>query len=209
MGWILVLALIAGYLWGATKLVKNTQPYWKKALLVVTAILIPTADAVYGRIKLKQMCEAEGGLHIYRVVEGVEGFDDPRWSPLDEWIVKYGYRFIEGREPNGKPSRLSLQPDGKILREVDISPVSKYAFEARLGDVRDVYYRVESRVVEKRSSEILARHVNIGYAGGWFERFVSGLYAATGNAESCGSTVNPSELITKILKPYDKKIERK
>lgn len=201
MGGLLVLALIAGYIWMATKLVKNTQPYWRKALIALAAILIPTADAVYGRIKLKQMCEAEGGLHIYRVVEGIEGFDYPRMSPNEEWLTKYGYRFIEGDQSNGIRTRLSLQPDGKIIREVDILPMSKYAFEVRLGDVRDVYYRAESRVVEKRSSEILARHVNIGYAGGWFERFASGLYAATGNAGSCGSTVYPSELITKTLKP--------
>lgn len=201
MGGLLVLALIAGYIWGVSKLFKRVGPLWAKVLLVVAAILIPTADAVYGRIKLKQMCEAEGGLHIYRMVEGVEGFDYPTMEPNDEWITKYGYRFVEGEEVGGKRSRVSLLPDGKTTREVDVSPMSKYAFEVRLGDVRDIYFRTESRVIEKGSSEILARYVNIGYAGGWFERFVNGLYAATGNAGSCGLTVYPSELITKTLKP--------
>ncbi|WP_418647611.1 hypothetical protein ACNQFN_22375 [Thauera butanivorans] len=201
MGGLLVLALIAGYVWGAAKLFKRVGPYWAKALVVIAAILIPTADAVYGRIKLKQMCEAEGGLHIYRVVEGVEGFDYPSMTPIDEWIKKYGYHFIEGEALGGKRSRIRLQPDGKIVREVGVIPIAKYAYEVDKGDVRDTFLRIESRVVEKGSSEILARYVNIGYSGGWFERFVNGLYAATGNAGSCGPTVYPSELITKTLKP--------
>jgi hypothetical protein len=125
MGGLLVLALIAGYIWGAAKLFKHVGPYWAKALVVVAAILIPTADAVYGRIKLKQMCEAEGGLHIYRVVEGAEGFDALSLGPDDEWILKYGYRFVEGDEINGKKSRLSLQPDGKVVREVGVTPITE------------------------------------------------------------------------------------
>lgn len=203
MGGLLVLALIAGYVWGTFKLCKHAQPYWKNALIVIAAILIPTADAVYGRIKLKQMCEAEGGLHIYRVVEGVEGFDFSHMSPNEEWLTNYGYRFIEGDQSNGKRTRLSIQPDGKILQEVGVTPIAKYAYELDQGEARDTFSRTESRVVEKRSSEILARHVNIRYAGGWFERFVSGLYAATGNAGSCGSIVYPSELITKTLKSIE------
>lgn len=201
MGGLLVLALIAGYIWGVKKLFKRIDPYWAKALVVVAAILIPTADAGYGRIKLKHMCDAEGGLHIYRVVKGVEGFDDSSGRPLDEWILKYGYRFVEGVEPGGKHSRLAQQPDGKIVREVGVTPVSEYVFELQVGNVQDVYYHTESRIVVRSSREVLSRAVNIGYAGGWFERFVGGLYAATGNAGSCGPMIFPSEFITKTLNP--------
>jgi hypothetical protein len=201
MGGLLVLALIAGYIWGAAKLFKRVGPYWAKALVVIAAILLPTADAVYGRIKLKQMCEAEGGLHIYRVVEGGEGFDDPRTAPYDDWITKYGYRVVEGDELNGKESRLSLLPDGSILRETGISPSSKYIYELDKGDYRDTYHRIESRVRVRDSGEVLSRAINIRYAGGWFERFVGGLYASTGNAGSCGPIIYSDELITKTLKP--------
>lgn len=77
MGGLLVLVLIGLYVWGAYKIVRRTPPIWAKALVVIAAVLIPTADAVYGRYKLKQICAAEGGLRIYRVVEGVAGFDNP------------------------------------------------------------------------------------------------------------------------------------
>lgn len=201
MGGLLVLVLIGSYVWGATKLFKRTGTHWAKALIVVTAVLIPTADAVYGRIKLKQMCEAEGGLHIYRVVEGVEGFDDPESRPTEGWLTKHGYRFVEGREPSGKRSRLSLNPDGTILREVDITPKSNFQYDMALGNPRDIYVRIEQSVRVSNSGEILGRSVNISYAGGWFERFVNGLYAARGTAGTCGANVPNTELITKTINP--------
>lgn len=201
MGGLLVLALIAGYVWGAAKLFKRVGPSWAKALVVVAAILIPTADAVYGRIKLKHMCEAEGGLHVYRVVEGAEGFDYPIMTPNDEWITKYGYLFVEGEELSGKRSRVSLQPDGKIVRAVGVTPIAKYVYELDKGDVRDTFQRIESRVLARDSGEVLGRVVNISYAGGWFERFVNGLYAARGTAGRCGPDILITELVTKTLKP--------
>ncbi len=204
MGGLLVIALIAGYVWGAFKLCKHAQPYWKKALVVIAAILIPTADAVYGRIKLKQMCEAEGGLHIYRVAEGVEGFDDPSGRPLEEWITQYGYHVIEGTELSGKHSRLSLQTDGKIIREVGVTPTTEYIYERNRGDSQDIFDRNGSHIRVRGTGEILSHYINISYAGGWFERFVAALYAQRGNGGNCGPIVSKHELITKTLKPINR-----
>lgn len=201
MGGLLVLALIGGYVWGATKLFKRASTYWAKALIVAIAILIPTADAVYGRIKLKQMCKAEGGLHIYRVVEEVKGFDDPSGPPSDEWITQYGYRVVEGTELGGKRSRLTLQSDGKINREEGITPMTEYIYEMDKGDSREVYLRSGSHIRARSTGEVLARDVNINYAGGWFERFVNGLYAARGTAGTCGPIVPIHKLIFSTLKP--------
>lgn len=201
MGGLLVLALIAGYIWCAAKLFKHAGSYWAKALVVAAVILIPTADAVYGRIKLRQMCEAEGGLHIYRVVEGVEGFDALSLGPDDEWILKHGYRFVEGVELGGKRSRVSLQPDGKTVREVGVTPITEYIFEWDEGDSRDVFDRSGTHIRVRSTGEILSRYVNINYAGGWFERFVNGLYASRGTAGTCGPVVSVHELVAKTLKP--------
>lgn len=203
MGGLLVLVLIGTYVWGATKLFKRAGTYWAKALIVVVAILIPMADAVYGRIKLKQMCKAEGGLHIYRVVEGVEGFDDPSMAPYDEWIVKYGYRVVEGAELGGKPSRLVQLSDGNIFREIGITPTTEYIYEIEKGNSRNTFDRDGSHIRIRSTGEILSREVNISYAGGWFERFVNGLYAARGTAGTCGPVVSKHELITKTLKPIN------
>lgn len=201
MGEVLILALIAGYIWVVAAFFKRVGPYWAKALVVVAALLLPTADTVYGRMKLKQMCEAESGLHVYRVIENAEGFDYPIMTPNDEWITKYGYHFIEGEELSGKRSRVSLQPNGKIVREKEVTPIAKYVFELDKGDVRDTFQRIESRLVARDSGEVLARVVNMSYAGGWFERLVNGLYAARGTARRCGPDILITELVTKTLKP--------
>src|SRR3989304_2288943 len=117
---LLVLFLLGAsvWVWVAYKVVRRIKPNWGKALAVAVFVLIPTADAVYGRIKLKQLCEAEGGVKIYRTVEGVEGFYGFPMSPAPEWLTKHGYRFLEGTDyPDGKPMRMKLGPDGKVIEE--------------------------------------------------------------------------------------------
>ena len=201
MGGLLVLAIIPAYVWVVYKSISRVNPKWGKALLILVFALVPTADAIYGRIRLQQMCAAEGGLKIYRVVEGVEGFDEPSSRPDDEWILKYGYRFVEGEELGGERSRISLQPDGKIVRDVGVTPIAEYIFEWDKGNSRDVFDRSGTHIRIRSTSEILSRYVNINYAGGWFERFVSGLYASRGTAGMCGPVVSLHEIVTKTLKP--------
>jgi hypothetical protein len=200
MGGLLVLFLIGLYIWIAFKIVRHTRPLWGKGLIIVAAILIPTADAVYGRYKLKEMCAAEGGLRIYRVVEGVAGFDNPRSEPIEQWLRREGYKFIEGEELSGKRSRLSLRPDGTVFREVGVTPISEYVYGDTLGKSDDVFLRIEKSIRVRSTGEVLSRAVNISYAGGWFERFVAGIYAARGTAGICGPDIYITELVTKTLK---------
>lgn len=201
MGGLLILFLIGLYVWGTYKIVRRTPPQWGKALIVIAALLIPTADAVYGRYKLGEMCAAEGGLHIYRVVEDVAGFDNPKFQPDEGWLTANGYKFVEGEELSGKRSRLSRRPDGTFLREEGITPISEYVFEYELGDAKDIFIRIEKRIRVKATGEILSRAVNFSYAGGWFERFVAGLYAARGTAGPCGPSIDITQLISQTLKP--------
>jgi hypothetical protein len=56
MGGLLVLVLVGLYLWIAYVAVRKVPKVWGKALALVVVVLIPTADAVYGRIKLKHLC---------------------------------------------------------------------------------------------------------------------------------------------------------
>ena len=200
MGGLLVLALIAGYVWITSIVCKCVRPYWGKALVIIIAILIPTADGIYGRIKLKQMCKTEGGLHIYRVVEGVEGFYYPKFSPDKFWLSKAGYKFVEGKDN----TRLSLQPDGTYLLQKDVVPISKYVYDFHnTGDpLKDIFNRTDFFIRARDTGEIMGNLIYINYAGGWFERFIAGLYAARGSGGSCGSDIDPvSGLVTTVLKP--------
>lgn len=201
MGGLLLLFLIGLYFWAAYKIVRYARPVWGKALIVLAALLIPTADAVYGRYKLKEMCAAEGGLRINQVVEGVTGFDDPKSRPDESWIGTGKFRFVEGKELSGKRSRLSVQPDGTYLREVGITPISEYVYEVERGGDKDIYYKTEQRIRVKTNGEILGRYIDFNYAGGWFERFVSGIYAGRGTAGTCGPFIYKTELVSQIIKP--------
>ena len=184
------------------KVLKRVKPYWGKALVIVIALLIPTADAMYGRHKLKRLCAQEGGLHIYRVVEGVKGFESPSIRPDKGWLGIGKYQFMEGEDSPGKYSRLSLRPDGTYLREVDITPVSEYVYEYIPGGIKNIYSKAEQRVYVRATGEVLGRYVNIYYAGGWVERAINGLYAAHGNSGMCEPHFMHSEdFILKVLKP--------
>lgn len=204
MGGLFILFLLGLYIWGAYKIVRWIRPVWGKAFVVVAVLLIPTADAVYGRIRLKHMCEAEGGLKIYKTVEGVEGFRDGRSRPEEEWITKYGYRFVEGEGANGTPARVSRQANGTIIMENNVTPISKFAFEHSGGDFARGYAQDEIRVRDLATNEILARNLNISYQGGWVERFVASVYAARGFAGACqegGAWISPTKIVSETLKP--------
>jgi len=195
------LVLIGGYIWIVSKIRKRVHPYWGKVLVVVVAILIPTADHMYGKIKLWQMCNSEGGLHIYRVVEGVDGLYLPFRTGGDSWwLEKQGYKFIEERgEVDGTYDRISLQPDGTYLHEKGVAPISKYAYESSgIVDINETFSRIDKFVRVRDTGEILSRFTDIYYAGGWFSR----LYRSVGmSGGSCKQNVRLDELITKTLKP--------
>lgn len=203
MGGLLVLFLLGFYVWGAYKIVRWIKPVWGKALVLVAVLLIPTADAVYGRIKLKQMCETEGGLKIFRIAEGVEGFYVTH-RPETEWLTKYGYKFVEGQDTGGKLVRLSLGPNGKIVEERDVQLKSRYGFEYSGKNFGAGYARGESVIRDLQTKEVLARNVNLSYEGGWIERFVAGIFSAKGFSGACQSGVNriwPDQIVNQTLKP--------
>jgi hypothetical protein len=202
---LLVLLLLGVYLWVAYKVVRRINPNWGKALAVAVFVLIPTADAVYGRIKLKQLCEAEGGVRIYRTVEGVEGFYDERWSPDPEWLTNYGFRFLEGKGPDGNSLRIKLGPDRKVFEERNVVPESRYQYEYSGAEFGNGYFRGESRIRDLQTKEILSRYVDIIYQGGWAERFLS-YDGGPGFAAFCKDVTDQSPighggLISRTLKP--------
>jgi hypothetical protein len=200
MGGLLVLALIAGYIWVATKLVKSVQPYWEKALIVIAAILIPTADAVYGRIKLRQMCQAEGGLHTYRVVEGVDGFRDET-SSLDYWVKEQGYRFIEDRlVSSGTTNRYSRQLDGSIVEEKHVLPKSQFQLRNVYPDENKFFSRHGFQIEEIATGEVLSMHTWLTFNGGWAERLTAKFSdAGGGNVARCPNVPSRLDAINRLV----------
>ena len=134
MAGLYVLFVIWLYFWLIKKWYRRSPPGWKKKMVIIAAILIPTTDAVVGRYWLDHLCDTEGGMKIYRVVENVEGFRGGQDFYLDLYFNNYLY--LEG---NGSPygtggglyltKRWSRQADGTVKKEENVTPISPYAYK--------------------------------------------------------------------------------
>lgn len=191
MGGLAVLFLLGLYLVLAVVAIIIVKPLWAKGLVLLVALLIPTADAVYGRYKLKQMCAAKAGLKVYRVVHGVEGFMADSTSEFT--LKKYGFRFTEGERSRGKYYRFSKE-NGQIVIEENVTPKSQYRlklirdFEMPNYDDKQAYYRHQEAIENIATGEILATYTHLAFKGGWAERFL-GMFsdAGAGNVAWCST----------------------
>lgn len=173
MGGLAILLIIAAYIGVASVLVYKIKPRKWKVVAIAVAILLPTADAIIGRLYLKYLCTTQAGLRVYRVVEGVEGFLDVRW-PAEEWIRQYGYRYSEGRlRPNGFVDRLSIA-EGGIKQELNVKPQSLYRFRFVRPADTDVIRENRAVVELIATDEVLADYKAFFFLGGWAERFLAG-----------------------------------
>ena len=185
MGGLLIFFLGALYIWGAAKAVGLVEMGWAKTLLILTFVLIPTADAVYGRIKLQQMCEAEGGLKVYKTIENVDGFYEENGMPDNEWISKHGYKFVEGKTVSGMTIRKERTENGRIAQLENEPLKSKFGFGYFNDDLRKKYQKGQLYIYDLVTKEKIATLTNITFYGGWAERFIAGLYASTPNSQGC------------------------
>ena len=193
MGGIAVLFLLGLYLVIAVVAIVKAKPIWAKGIVLLAALLIPTADAVYGRYKLKQMCAAEAGLKVYRVAEHVEGF----MGYADEALItKHGFQFVE-QKISPYYYRLSQQ-NGQIIREDKVSPKSKYRLRESYDDT-SIYRRSQLLIEEIATGEILATDTRLTFEGGWAERFLAQFSdSGGGNVAFCSDNPYP-EIRTKNL----------
>jgi len=189
MGGLAILVLIGLYIAGAVWVMKIQKSRRAKAIALVIALLIPTTDAIIGRIYLQHLCDTEGGLKVYRVVEGVEGFMEPG-ATTDYWVKNYGYQFTEGLIPGGKYNRFSRQGD-QIIQEWDVTkPKSKY--RVYYQGSRGLYSRAIYRVVDIASEDVLATYTSLAFGGGWAERFLAQFSdAGAGNVAFCRKRLRP------------------
>lgn len=159
---------IAATVW----VVKKQKSIHNKIIVLVIALLIPSADAIVGRIYLYHLCDTEGGLKVYRVVHGADGFME-QGAATDYWVKNYGYEFTEGHLPNSKYNRFSRKGD-KIIQEWDVSePKSKYQVRSSKIGIQGVYPKYNYFVEVIKSKELLSQYSEIGFNGGLLERFLA------------------------------------
>lgn len=201
MGGLGALFVIGIYIFVAYKVVGLAKTKALKVVTLAVVLLIPTADAIYGRIKLKQMCAAEGGLKINRVVEHVEGFVVSATDGYD--VTHYGYQFTEAENSPGKYYRASQQ-NGQIVIEENVTPKSKFRVKlSTLEDIDNLYWRQYGSIESFPSGAMLATDTQIGYRGGWAERLIATFSdAGIGAVALCSSAgLDTRKLTLMVLKP--------
>lgn len=208
MGGLLILALFLGYVQLVWFICKKTPTIWAKALVLLVAVLAVSADAIYGRKKLEQMCEQKSGLKIYKTVDNVEGVDLRYWKPEADWIKNSKYKFIEtdAFTSLGRVDRRSVQSDGTILEEKDVLSKSTYKIRTKSIKKFSNYYISNTIMIVSNNQSIVAEASVFGYYGGWVERFIGSIYASRKPVIWCGNEeyfdiYYWKENITKILKP--------
>jgi len=176
------------------------RPIWKGISLLSFA-LVPSADAIYGRLTFQGLCEREAGLKILRVEEA-EGFRDLVRTPESDWITKYHFQFVEGTLINDLVERKEYK-NGNVQLITSATPIAKY--ELQHQEVERTPYIWKYTVIERpKEHEKLGEFVNILYLGGWVERMFSGMYSAKTTVASCqphASYEYTIQLVLSTLKP--------
>lgn len=197
MGGIGLIIAVGLYFWLAIKIVVSAwRRRWKFGVAVlVVMILLPTTDAVIGRLYLKHLCATEGGLHVKQVVEGVEGFYMD--GALRDFLKYHGYTFIENtssafHRPPNSVERYILR-DSNIVKEDPVPPRSEYELTHSLEN-RGFYfkdYRTSVRQISNKQE--LGSYDHFIFLGGWAEKFLGGFADAGGMVAACEK---PSQDIT-------------
>lgn len=178
---------------------------WRK-LNVVLAILIailfvgmPFVDAIAGRMWLKQKCETDARIIVFRSISGVDGIYT-RYGPFINSPIYYGYQFVEGGEPTGSISRSIKMGGMEATMEKNVESKSLYELLDEPRQDSYWFYSVKSVVRVRKTGEELANFTWYSFRGGWAERFAMMLSdAGPGAVAECGNYENRHKKIIELL----------
>ena len=181
--------------------------------LIVAAIfvLVPWGDQMVGYVYLKGLCAKDAGLHIYKKVEGVEGFSvDER--PDVAFVESFGYRYIEGIERRGSKQgkttylRYQRDPETNEITRQDIQKLTsrytvdffhQYTKYALFGYFSYLYQ--ESVIRDVVEDITLAKQVRIAYSGGWVAKYI---FEGLGGV-CAGDSTSAVNFVRSVLEPID------
>lgn len=171
-----------------------------QVLTLLIFLLIPTWDIIPGKIYFNHLCKTEGGVKIYRTVEGVEGFmsDAIGSGSAKHFLNSIGYRYIEGKELN-QFYRYSLSATGVLSEQEIDQPISRYSLTRATSQLPLQVKAQEEVIVDKNSREKLAIKKQFYRSGNWLQVKVSPFL---GGGDYCPQAQSTSaELLAKTLRP--------
>lgn len=178
MGGLAILLIVVLYIAVVTWLAFRVKRWSRKALLLLVAFLLPTADGYLGRKYVEHLCARDGGLKVFRVVDNVDGVLG--LMPDKATLERTGFRFIEYEgsfsDPGRAYRRIERLADGEIVESFDTKPRAKYEPREKIVGRRLLtveFGYADSMVVVRETGEVLVSYRRYGGGAGWAERFLA------------------------------------
>lgn len=190
-----------GVAWFFYHLFESTRAKKRAAgIVMVIALLIPTADHFIGYLILEYYCSREAGVKINEKVTGVEGYYD--FSGLakeDAWYQ--GYNYVERWNVIKKSYvRYSFDNNGELVETKIQKPISRYAYKKLTKYLGGGIRRSDMSILDLETGRLLAIQSFFGYGGGWVMRELSKA-GGSGSFGSCGYKYDVVEFKKNVLKP--------
>lgn len=169
MGGLAMLAVVGLYLGVAIWTVVKSPGWWRLVALLAV-VVIPTADALWGRyVKLPRLCK-DAGLKVYAKASKEGGL---MLSTADDYLLtKYGFPFVEGVDGARKVYRRSMR-DGQPALEANVQPLAKYRLRATELWPAQGFEGTSYRIEEIESGRPVGEFATYAFTGGWAERLLS------------------------------------
>ena len=180
---LIVLGFLVAYVAIATGIASWAKGRWR-LLVIAVFILIPTWDIVPGKIALAHYCEKEGGIKIYRSVDGVEGFLSLDGRAYKDYFKRYGYKYVEierqkrdprtGKAMGKEYARVTLGGNDNLREELVDKPISNYEFKDYRND--ETYSSpwgitlFSASIIDRNTGETIAVDKRFGWYGGWLRK---------------------------------------
>lgn len=197
MGGLGILLVVGLYI-AIGLLVVIKSPGWWRLVALLAVIVIPTADAMWGRyVTLPRLCK-DAGLKVYAKASIDGGF--MRSTASDDLLKRFGFPFVEGIDGAGKVYRRSMR-DGQPQVELDVKPRATYVFRtSRTGDGTRFLSEVFS-IEERETGKPLAEARAHTFLGGWAEQLLARFTdAGRSGVKGCGwEAMNGDELIASVF----------
>lgn len=184
---VLTLCLLIGlplvYRYGLKQRVRR----WPQRVLALAAVWGGCWLAVYGDVlwnahEARRLCQAEGGLKVYRQDEAAGFIGDVDLPP---WAAA-GFRFVE-RQTDGYTREEMV--DGKPVRRAVEGLASRHQLAEISARISPVFRRLSLQMQDRESGEVLGEVVRFELYPGWVDRRLMGVFGAPVLPFCVGATV--------------------
>lgn len=175
--WLLV--WLPGSLWVWRRLKRRLpERPWRRGLSallgVVLVLVLPFGDIGWTTLRMYGLCSTEAGAFIYRTAVA-RGYYDA--AILDAYRAKQALRgeppfeYVEGRDTQGRYHRYWLEDGEPRQQPLPAGPSAAYTFQNDLWTRPSATVsRLEWRLIDRRTGEVIARETRFRAEPGWLER---------------------------------------